>query len=92
MKIFYGISNKYIDVTQYCLSNLTKDNIITICWGDEQRGKMFTDPFINVVKKIFIVNNNQLTEYDHNMKNYQNKKWQLDIYLGMKKFSKSVEI
>lgn len=67
MKIFYGISNKYIDVTQYCLSNLTKDNIITICWGDEERAKMFTDPFINVVKKIFIVNNNQLTEYDHNM-------------------------
>ena len=50
MRIFYGNSNKLIDVTDICLSNLTKNNIIRIPSGDKNRAKYFTDPLIGIVK------------------------------------------
>jgi FkbM family methyltransferase len=64
MKIFYGIPDNSIDVTDICLSRLTKDNIIKIPIGDVNRSTYFADPLIGVVKKIFILNNDNTTEYD----------------------------
>jgi hypothetical protein len=54
MKIFYGIQNNYIDVTEICLSKLIKNNIITIPSNDHNREKYFTDPLPGILKKIFI--------------------------------------
>lgn len=64
MKIFYGLSNKSIDVTDICLTQLTNNNIITISNGDNNRAKYFTDPLPGIHKKIIISINDNLTEYD----------------------------
>ena len=65
MKILYGISSISIDVTNICLSKLTRNNIITIPFGDINRSIYFTDPLQGVQKKIIILNdNNDTTEYD----------------------------
>lgn len=63
MKIYYGIENNYIDVTDICLSRLMKNNIITIPSDDSNRANFFTDPLLGILKKIFI-DNNGFTEYD----------------------------
>jgi FkbM family methyltransferase len=55
MKILYGISSSNaIDVTDYCLSNLTLNNIIKIPSGDITRARVLTDPYPGILKKIFI--------------------------------------
>jgi FkbM family methyltransferase len=64
MKIFYGISNNNMDVTDICLSKLTKNNIITIPSGDVNRANCIADPLYGVVKYIFILNGDKLTTYD----------------------------
>ena len=64
MKILYGITNNSIDVTNICLSKLTNNNIITIPSGDQNRANYFTDPLIGIHKKIIILINDNLTEYD----------------------------
>jgi FkbM family methyltransferase len=64
MKIFYGISSNYNDVTDICLEKLKKNNIITIPKGDYNRSVYFTDKFYGILKKIFILNNDEITEYD----------------------------
>jgi FkbM family methyltransferase len=65
MKIYYGIINNSIDVTDICFSKLLNNNIITIPTGDQERASYFTDPLDRVLKKIIISNNNNLTEYDY---------------------------
>ena len=67
MKIYYGISNNSIDVTDICLSKLTKNNIITIPSGDKNRAKHFTDPLFGIHKKIIILFNDNITEYDESI-------------------------
>ena len=64
MRIYYGITNYLIDVTNICKEKLTNNNIITIPNGDNNRSYYFTDPLHNVHKKIFIEFNDSLTEYD----------------------------
>lgn len=64
MKIFYGTSDISIDVTDICLSKLIKDNIITIPSGDFNRSNYFTDPLFDIEKKIIILNNDKLSEYN----------------------------
>ena len=64
MKIFYGIKDYNIDVTDICFSKLMKNNIIKIPSGDCNRGDLFTDPLIGVNKFIFINHDNNFTEYD----------------------------
>jgi FkbM family methyltransferase len=65
MKIYYGISSENsIDVTNICISLLLKDNIITIPMGDNNRASYFTDPFPGILKKIFILHNNNISEYN----------------------------
>jgi FkbM family methyltransferase len=65
MKILYGISlTNSIDVTNICLSKLTSNNVIIIPDGDNNRANFFTDPLLGILKKIIILNNNDITEYD----------------------------
>lgn len=64
MKISYGIKDNSIDVTNICIEKLTKNNIITIPYGDINRGNYFTDPLYGVLKIIIIENNGIITEYD----------------------------
>lgn len=65
MKILYGISlTNSIDVTNICLSQLTKNNIIVIPDGDYNRANLFTDPLPGIIKKIIILNDDDITEYD----------------------------
>lgn len=64
MKIYYGIISNLIDVTDICLYKLLNNNIISIPSGDINRANYFTDPIIGTLKKIFILNDNNLTEYE----------------------------
>ena len=69
MKIFYGISlNNSIDVTNICLSKLTKNNIISIPTGDGNRALLFTDPLYGILKSIIILNNDNITVYNDKTK------------------------
>jgi FkbM family methyltransferase len=64
MKIYYGIEDKKIDITEECYKKLLVNNIINIPKGDLNRAKIFTDPVNGIKKKIFIVNENEILEYD----------------------------
>jgi FkbM family methyltransferase len=64
MKIFYGIKDCNIDITDVCFSKLMKNNIIKIPSGDYDRAALFTDPLVGIVKFIFIEHDNNFTEYD----------------------------
>ena len=69
MKILYGSSiYNSIDVTNICLSQLTKNNIIRIPNGDHNRANIFTDPLPGIIKKIFILNDDNIREYDISLK------------------------
>lgn len=67
MKILYGIFGNTIDVTDICLSKLTKNNVVTIPMGDKNRANYFSDPLYGILKKIFILNGDNITKYDHTM-------------------------
>jgi len=64
MKIRYGIINNYIDITDICLQKLNNNNIITIPYGDGNRTNIFSDPIYGTLKKIFILVDGELYEYD----------------------------
>ena len=64
IRIYYGVENKYINVTNACMNMLKHGNTITIPSGDGNRAFYFTDPINGVHKKIFIVVNDETTEYD----------------------------
>lgn len=52
MKIYYGIIDNKIDVTDICLLKLkNNNNIVTIPNGDHNRASHFTDPLVNIHKK-----------------------------------------
>ena len=70
--IKYGIINKNIDVTSICNTKLKCNNLITIPASDLSRTKYFTDPLPNILKSIFIIDKNGLTEYDHTKTIYIN--------------------
>ena len=64
MKIYYGILENKLDVTDICFSKLKKDNIITIPFCDTIRAYYFTDPIYGVHKNVIIDLNNSVTEYN----------------------------
>ena len=68
MKIYYGITNNVIDVTDICFERLINNNIITIPFGDINRAYYFTDPIVGVHKSIFIENFGITTEYNEYIK------------------------
>jgi hypothetical protein len=51
MLIFYGIDDNKINVTDICLNQLNRDNIITIPANDFCRAGIFGDPVQYVEKK-----------------------------------------
>lgn len=63
--IKYGTQLTNIDVTDIVYTKLNKDNIIFIPSGDIERSQYFFDPLIGTLKSIFIINNDNTTEYDH---------------------------
>ena len=66
MYIKYGLLNNNIDITEICFNKLKYGNFIIIPATDNSRTNYFTDPLINVLKSIFIIDNNNITtEYDH---------------------------
>lgn len=64
MKIYYGILENVIDVTTICMERLMINDKIKIPSGDLNRSHYFSDPLFGIHKKIFIVDNNTITEYD----------------------------
>ena len=65
MKILYGIFNNTIDVTEICSSKLlNNNNMIIIPSGDNNRAIYFPDPIFGTLKKIFIMTDYDVTEYD----------------------------
>ena len=71
LKIFYGIANNNIDVTQIVYEKCIKQNIAYIPASDFKRADIFGDPLVNVLKSIFIKNLDQnLRDFDHNKEIY----------------------
>jgi FkbM family methyltransferase len=68
MKIYYGIYNNSIDVTNICIEKLTSNNIIVIPSGDTNRATYFTDPLFGVHKLIIIEHEGNITQYNENIK------------------------
>lgn len=64
MRVYYGIADNTIDVTNICIKQLMVNNIITVPSGDNNRAAYFTDPLIGVHKSIFIEHNGNMSEYD----------------------------
>lgn len=64
MKIYYGLINNKIDITEYCNKFLKKDKIIYIPSGDNNRAHYFTDPIYLTLKFIYVFVNNVYYEYD----------------------------
>ena len=54
MKITCGIKNNTIDVTNICIEELTKNNIITIPQGDCNRTRYFTDRFMEFINSYLL--------------------------------------
>ncbi len=67
MRIYYGIMNHSIDVTNICIDKLKHNDIIIIQSGDLIRATIFTDPLVGVHKNIIIENNGVFSEYDEYM-------------------------
>ena len=63
MQIFYGVENIKKDVTEICLNQLLKENIITIPSGDHNRATFFSDPIFGIVKSVFIKIDNNIKEF-----------------------------
>ena len=53
MKIKYGTKDYQIDVTDICLNNLNRENIILVPLGEHIRTLYFTDPIFGKLKSIF---------------------------------------
>jgi len=67
MKIFYGIPNNNIEVTEICYNKLMLNNIITIPDSDKFRASQFSDPIFGIHKKVFIINDDEyISEYNEN--------------------------
>jgi FkbM family methyltransferase len=64
MKIFYGVDNNLVDVTDICFQKMKKNETIIIPFGDENRSKYFKDHLYGTKKKIFIEIDNVFTVYD----------------------------
>lgn len=63
--IKYGTRDLHIDVTHIAYDTMKTQNMIIIPAGDSNRAKYFTDPVVGILKTIFIIDGNCVTEYDH---------------------------
>lgn len=64
MKIYYGIINNFVDVTDICLLRLTNNNIITIPKGDSNRSIYFFDHLVGIHKKILVTHEDVFQEFE----------------------------
>ena len=66
MKIKYGLRDNNVDITDYCMTKLCKNNIIRIPAHDGIRADLLTDPLPGILKIIIIEDDNGITtEYDN---------------------------
>ena len=79
--IFYGTSEKKINVTEICSIYLLDKKIITIPMGDINRAKYFGDPVPNVLKYVYVVFFNNGGNEDINV--FEDK-LEIKIYLDTK--------
>lgn len=65
-RVFYGILECSLDVSNICLTKLTHDGVIYIPAGDHTRSLYFGDPSPGNEKSIFVLDthNNQLYQYE----------------------------
>lgn len=69
MKIFYGIQNNNIDITDICHDKLKKNNKITIPHNDHIRTSYFSDPLVGILKYIYLqLNDGTIHEFDKDKK------------------------
>jgi len=66
LTILYGTKENRREVTYICLTQLNKNNIITIPAGDIARSSYFGDHLVGIVKKVFIILNGNETEHIQN--------------------------
>jgi len=64
IKIYYGILNNKIDVTNICFTTLNRNNIITIPCNDLNRAYYFGDTLSGILKSIFISYNDKIEQYE----------------------------
>ena len=65
--ILYGTPTQNIDITEQSLKKCMKENVIRIPSSDFKRAFLFTDPCINVLKSILVMDGpNLIGHYDHN--------------------------
>jgi FkbM family methyltransferase len=66
MKIYYGIIDNLIDITNICFTKLIDNGIITIPAGDFNRASRFGDHIVGTLKSIFIdtIEDNNKMEYN----------------------------
>jgi FkbM family methyltransferase len=65
MRVLYGTTKACIDVTSIVLEKCVKKNIAFIPNGDCNRANLFTDPYVGILKSIFIDNGGVSNEYNH---------------------------
>ncbi len=53
----YGIKNNNIDITKLVMHKCSFENIIMIPKSDHCRALLFTDPLPNILKSIFVMDN-----------------------------------
>ena len=58
IKILYGSRPHLIDITLLAIRQHTRDNVIMIPQGDENRAHLFGDPIPRVVKMILFIDDN----------------------------------
>ena len=64
IRIFYGITNNKIDVTDICMKSLMRKSIICIPSTDNVRDEFFPDPIFGVIKEIYIEIKNNIRTFD----------------------------
>lgn len=64
LTIHYGLPDNQIEVTTKCFVDLFVENMIIIPHNDYTRAHIFSDPAIEILKKVFIKLDDKLYEYD----------------------------
>ena len=63
MNIYYGTLDIQIDVTEICMNELKKENLITIPFNDSVRARYFTDPVVGTLKYVFVKIDDKVSGY-----------------------------
>jgi hypothetical protein len=58
IKILYGTAPHFIDITLSVIRQHTRNNVIFIPKGDENRAYLFSDPCPGIVKMILFIDDN----------------------------------